>query len=101
MKPKTLAVRLIIIAIGVMGFTQISAACEAPAEPNIPNAETTVTAEMVKAQKDIKAYMAAAEAYLSCVRSSSKHNKMVTRMQEVADDFNKVVRAFKERKSRA
>ncbi len=83
-------------------FSSVSyAGCDAPEEPQIPNVETTVTAEMVKAQNDVKQYMAAAESYLSCVKNSSKHNRMVNRMQSVADDFNEVVRAFKAKNSRA
>jgi len=89
------------IVFGALTFSSLSNACDAPAEPSIPNADTTVTAEMVKAQNDVKAYMAAAEAYLSCVRSDAKHNEMVSRMEEVAAEFNDAVRTFKSRMSGA
>lgn len=77
------------------------AGCDAPELPNIPDAETTVTAEMVKARNDVKQFMADAESYLSCERNSMKHDRMVSRMESVAADFNDVIRAFKERNSKA
>jgi len=87
--------------IGSSVFSGAVNACEEPSEPAIPNADTTVTAEMVKAQNDVKAYMSAAETYLSCVRNDFKQKKMADRMQELAEEFNQTVRAFKERNSKA
>jgi DNA topoisomerase IA len=87
--------------VSTLSCSSLAAACDEPAVPAIPNAETTVTAEMVKAQNDMKLYMAEAEKYLACVRNDAKHNKMVSRMEQVAEDFNQAVRAFKERMSKA
>ena len=101
MKSPASALLFSAVLFGSLSFSAISKACEEPTEPTLPNAETTVTAEMVKAQNDVKEFIAAAEHYLSCVRSDAKHNKMVSRMEEVAAEFNQVVRAFKERNSKA
>ena len=99
---KSPASALLFSALITVTFSGVSyAGCDAPEEPQIPNAETTVTAEMVKAQNDVKQFMAAAENYLSCVNNSTKHNRMVNRMEEVAEDFNQVVRAFKAKNSKA
>ena len=74
-----------------------AAACMAPAEPALPNAETAVLAEMVKAAKDVKAFIAEANKYLGCVQSTQAHDKMVDRMHVVADDFNGLTTMFKAR----
>ncbi len=71
--------------------------CTPPEPPQIPDAETTVTAEMVKAQNDVKAFMAEAEAFLKCNRNTSRHNKMVDTMNDVGKSFNDVVKAYKAR----
>jgi len=85
----------------VLIFTALSggaySGCTAPEPPHIPDAETTVTAEMVKAQNDVKAFLSEAENFLKCNRNSSKHNKMVDEMKDVGEKFNNVVKAYKAR----
>lgn len=75
----------------------VFAACDKPEPPEIPDPNTAVTAQMVKAQNDVKAFVAAAEDYLKCERNNFKADKMVEEMKTVADDFNKSIRAYKER----
>ena len=100
MKAPASALLFSAVFLGVMTFAQTSKACEAPTEPSIPNADTAVTAEMVKAQNDVKQYMTDAQNYLQCVRNDTQHNRMVSRMEEIAAEFNQTVRAFKERMSK-
>ncbi len=78
-----------------------SSACfscgDKPEKPTLPDAETAVTPQMIKAKNDVKAYISAAEAYLSCGLPTKKHNDMVDEMKSVADNFNDIIRAFKAR----
>ncbi len=72
------------------------AACESPEEPAIPDGETANGSEMLKAKKDVEAYVAAIDEYLGCSKlSNSRHNRVVDRMQDVAETFNVQVRAYK------
>ena len=79
--------------------SSFSAACAKPAgKPDIPDAATVVTAQMVKANNDMKAYVKDMEAYLGCAglpRSDEK--KELDDLKQFAEDFNQVVRAFKAR----
>lgn len=72
-------------------------ACDKPNPPEIPDAKTAVTPQMVKAKNDVQAYMAAAQAYLDCGLAKKKHNDMVDEMNGIADKFNAAVRDFKSR----
>ncbi len=78
-----------------------SSACfscgDKPEKPTLPDPETAVTPQMIKAKNDVQAYITAAEAYLSCSLPTRKHNEMVDEMKSVADNFNEVIRAFKAR----
>lgn len=82
-----------------LATSMASAACEKPAaKPEIPDAATVVTAQMVKANNDMKAYIKGVETYLGCAglpRSTEK--KELDDLKQFADDFNAVVRAFKAR----
>ena len=78
-----------------------AASCQKPTAPNLPNPDTAVTPEMVKAKRDVQAYLTAAEAYLECVKVVAKHNAMVDEMEQVADAFNAAVRAYKARMANA
>ncbi len=78
-------------------FTNLSFACEKPSKPELPDPDTAVTPQMIKAKNDVKAYLSAAESYLKCNVSTKQHNKMVDDMKAVADAFNTIVRAYKAR----
>lgn len=74
-------------------------ACSKPdVKPAIPDAETVVTAQMVKANNDVKAYVKAVEDYLACAKlPRSQERKEVDDLKAFAEEFNVVVRAFKAR----
>jgi hypothetical protein len=95
MKKTVLALSFVSIA----GFAAQSFACSPPAEkPEIPDAATVVTAQMVKANNDVKAYIKATEDYLSCAKlSRSDEKKAIDDLKQFAEEFNVVVRAFKAR----
>ncbi len=75
----------------------IALACDKPSMPALPDPSTAVTPQMVKAKNDVKAFLGAAEGYLKCNISTKQHNTMVDEMKSVADDFNTIVRAYKDR----
>lgn len=73
-------------------------ACDKPPSPTLPDPGSAVTAQMVKAKNDMKAYIKAADDYLACVElDASRYNKMVDEMQASADEFNSIVRKYRKR----
>jgi len=93
MKPKLLIAFLVTASMTQYTF----ASCKRPDEPTLPNIDKAVLAEMVKASKDVKKYIADANKYLECARSDSDHDKVVARMREIADGFNELTTTFKAR----
>ncbi len=77
----------------------MAVACEKPAaQPEIPDAATVVTAQMVKANNDVKTYVKAMQDYVGCAGlSRSDEKKELDSLQKLAEDFNVVVRAYKAR----
>lgn len=73
----------------------VAAACTKPEAPEMPNIETAVVAEMVKAQKAVKRYMKEGNQYLDCTRNNLQHDAMVSRMEKTATKFNILIRDFK------
>lgn len=82
-------------------YSGMSMACTKPTAPTLPDAATAVTAQMIKAKNEVKAYMADAQAYLDCVKSTAAHNTMVDEMQALANTFNQIVRNYKARMANA
>ncbi|WP_049629203.1 hypothetical protein [Cellvibrio sp. pealriver] len=77
----------------------VAFACAKPAaKPEIPDAATVVTAQMVKANNDVKAYVKAVQDYVGCAGlSRAEEKKEMDELQKFAEDFNQVVRAYKAR----
>ena len=63
----------------------------------LPDSETAVIAQMKKAKNDVKTYLAAAEVYLKCTRSTVRHDAVVDKMKGPGKDFNSLVKAYKSR----
>lgn len=78
------------------GYSQ---ACSEPAKPAaFPDPATAVTAQMVKANNEVKAYVKAMEEYLGCSGMSRSDQKdAVKSLEEYAESFNKLIREFKAR----
>jgi hypothetical protein len=87
-------------------------ACETPAMIPLPDGKTSTEQQLLAAQKEVKAYMAAMNEYLACVDGEAeakgedapeqfkammvtRHNTAVTEMETVAAAFNDQVKAFK------
>lgn len=88
--------------------------CPMPTLPSIPNGMNSTEAEMLAAQQEIKAYIAAAEATLGCLDTLRQewgeaagaerieinnlfYDKLVEQMRTTGELFNSAVRAFKGR----
>lgn len=72
-------------------------ACAKPvAKPEFPDAETAVSAQMVKANNDVKAYVKEMQEYLGCARlSKSAEKNELDELKAYAESFNQVIRAYK------
>jgi peptidyl-prolyl cis-trans isomerase A (cyclophilin A)/peptidyl-prolyl cis-trans isomerase B (cyclophilin B) len=86
--------------------------CDAPATPTLPDAATATEAEMISAQRQVRAFVAAGETYLACLATIiddedraaeerntavSEHNRMVAELEQIAAAFNERIRAFRAR----
>jgi hypothetical protein len=73
-------------------------ACDKPQNrPAIPDPTTAVTAQMVKTNNEVKAYVRATESYLSCAKLSSNELRSAeTELKDYAEEFNKTIRTFKQ-----
>ena len=87
----------IMIASSFALLTNLAVACDRPGSPELPDPDTAVTPQMIKAKNDVKSYLGSAEKYLKCNISTKQHNAMVDEMKKVADSFNKIVRSYKAR----
>lgn len=73
------------------------AACDKPDAPVIPDPASAVTAQMVKAQNDVKSFISSAEQYIKCERRDNQREAMASEMEAVADKFNQSIREYKAR----
>jgi hypothetical protein len=86
--------------------------CMPPNPPRLPDAAVATEDEMVAAQREVRAFVAAAETHLRCLAqiiededrdaaernaAVGEHNRMVAAMEEIAAAFNERIRAFKAR----
>lgn len=72
-------------------------ACEAPQnKPEIPDPATSVTAQMVKSNNEVRAYVRAQEEYLNCSGlSPSQLRREGKALKDYAEMFNQAIREFK------
>jgi hypothetical protein len=75
----------------------MSLACSKPAQPELPEVGSAVLAQMVKAQKDVKKYLALSDEYLACEKDKGQYNIMIDEMKLVGDNYNALVRDYKAR----
>lgn len=86
--------------------------CVAPEAPNIPDGTRESLDGMVAGQSDVQAFMGSGTIYLECLdemiddkdtapesraAAIAEYNRMVDLTQQVGDDFNRQVRAFRAR----
>jgi cyclophilin family peptidyl-prolyl cis-trans isomerase len=92
--------------------SELLAVCAPPAVPALPDASRVSESEMLASQRQVREFVAAAEAYLACLsriiddedRSAGlrnaaieEHNRMVAAMETIAAGFNEQIRIFKAR----
>jgi hypothetical protein len=91
---------------------QVVDGCPPPTSPTLPDATAATMDDMLAGQAHVRAFVAAAEGYLTCLstviddeeRSAeerntavSEHNRTVSAMEEIAAAFNEQIRIFKAR----
>lgn len=91
--------RLFAVSFSVLVLAPAVFACEKPQQkPEIPDPTTAVTAQMVKSNNEVKAYVKAAEDYLNCAKlSASDLRREETELRAFAEEFNQTIRDFKAR----
>lgn len=89
--------KITIVAIFLLVFSANSFSCEKPGEkPVLPDINTAVAAQMIKAHADVKNYVKAMQDYLACSKMSvSDKERRLTELKKYADDFNKLINEFK------
>ena len=84
----------VVLCVAVM---PVHAGCKLPSLPKLPNASTAVLAQMVKANRDVKAYMTTAKLFLTCTKSNLRHDNVVAQMRKLGKKYNTVVKSYKKR----
>ena len=105
-------------AASLLLIAQTSLACDYPARVDIPNGDSASKEAMIDGQRNVKAYVAAMEAYLDCLVEeektarvglelsaedeqqredmlNKKYNAAVEEMEATAARFNEQVQAYK------
>jgi hypothetical protein len=87
-------------------------ACEAPAVVKIPDGKSATMEQLITAQGQVKAYMAAMQEFLACIDMEAdakgadapaeykammvdRHNTVVSEMEQIAAAFNGQIKAYK------
>ena len=72
-------------------------ACSKPStKPEFPDPQTAVSAQMVKANNEVKTYVKEVQDYLGCAGlSRSVEKKELDELKAYAESFNEVIRAYK------
>lgn len=100
-RQEDLAMKKIVLAVStcLLAFASFASACEKPQQkPEIPDPATAVTAQMVKSNNEVKAYVKATEDYLGCARmNASDLRQEESDLRAFADEFNQAIREFKAR----
>ncbi len=87
----------VVLVILASCISSMSFACSKPVQPELPEVGSAVLAQMVKAQKDVKKYLALSDEYLACQGDKKRYNAMIDEMKAVGDDFNALVKDYKAR----
>ncbi len=82
-------------------LTSFALACEPAGEkPEFPDPNTAETPQMVMANNAVREYVAAQTEYLNCARlNAAQHRREVRELEEFAEEFNEIIRAFRARNS--
>jgi hypothetical protein len=104
---------LLFLALATLFTPLAQAECTYPNKVTLPDGSTSNTEEMVAGQSAVKQYMSDMEDYMECVDKESsaigedltdeqirvrdmRHDAAVDQMEQVANEFNAQVRAYKQ-----
>ncbi|MGK0441195.1 MAG: hypothetical protein ACJA0N_000992 [Pseudohongiellaceae bacterium] len=90
---------LIFGLLSIFLVSQAWSACKEAEVPYLPNPEIAGFGEMLDAQAAVKSYIQRQQMFLDCSRNSSRHNRALDRMHNVAKEFNKITRRFRAKKA--
>jgi hypothetical protein len=100
------------LVVAVVGYVPSAhAECQHPSAISVPDGATSTFEEMLAAQSDVLAYMAAMESYLACINEdltaggddaptefksarNDMHSSAVTELETVAAAFNRELQLF-------
>lgn len=102
----------IILGSALTSTLAFSNTCSEPATVQLPDGATATTEQMVAGQKQVKQYVADAEAFLACLEQSEAaagetlteeqqqanvalYNAVVDKMEGLAQGFNEQIQAYK------
>ena len=86
--------------------------CESPTRPDIPDGTVAGESAMIAGRDDVQAFIAAGDVYLACLSdvidaedlsdeehslAVREHNRMVAVMEQLAEEFNTALRAYRDR----
>jgi hypothetical protein len=86
-----LSVLLLLLSISSSAYS----ACLEATVPELPNPDTAVMSDILRAQDAVKQYLARQESYLTCVGDNFRHDAVVDKMHEVANSYNNMARRYK------
>ena len=82
--------------ISVLLLASVSqAACKEAVVPELPDPDTAVMNDMLRAQAAVKQYLLRQEQYLSCVGDNFRHDAAVDKMHDVAEQYNNTARRYR------
>ena len=102
---KLIAPAILAVVLGFAGTAQADCTLRDP--PAVPDGATASQDDMVAAQAAVKAYVAETQEFLSCLEFEGRgrsggdwtrrYNEASSRMEKLASDFNKQLKAFRSR----
>lgn len=100
-----LASLFLAVTVSLASSAAFAASCEQGEPPKLVDGATATEAQMAETMQSVKAYIAATQEYQACLEASGKggrmdtdaYNKSMSRMESLADDFNKQLKTYKAR----
>ncbi len=95
---KKIDVKRAICVFAALCFVQAAnARCKQPIYPKLPEAESAVLAQMMKAKADVKKYMSGAEKFLGCSKNKNKLMRVEYDYKKVSDEYMSLFVDYKQR----
>ena len=88
----------VVVLVLMCSAALVHSGCQSEPAPELPDLETALHSDMLRAMDAVKRYIAKQEAYLNCVDSVQEYNSTVKEMHRVANRFNSLTRRYKARR---